>query len=104
MTTAESLARFIVATPHSEVPEYVRTLSKMVAVSTVASAAAGYNLRSAEIIRDLPLQASHRRTPSQVMQLHQMTPIPEIFCTRERHPAQRRSQSQSGWINPARRS
>lgn len=60
MTTAESLARFIVATPHSEVPEYVRTLSKMVAVSTVASAAAGYNLRSAEIIRDLAIERAGR--------------------------------------------
>jgi len=53
---AQELAEFAVATPTGDIPALALERAKMSLASTVASAAAGYGIASAAIVRDLELQ------------------------------------------------
>jgi len=60
MTIAETLAGFLVATRFEDLPERTTDLAAMIIASTLASAAAGRHIRSAQIIRDIELERGGR--------------------------------------------
>ncbi len=64
MTIAETLAEFLVATRFEDLPERTTDLAAMIIASTLASAAAGRHIRSAQIIRDIELERGGRTDAS----------------------------------------
>jgi 2-methylcitrate dehydratase PrpD len=64
MTIAETLAGLLVATRFEDLPERTTDLAAMIIASTLASAAAGRHIRSAQIIRDIELERGGRADAS----------------------------------------
>jgi 2-methylcitrate dehydratase PrpD len=60
MSIAATLGRFAATTPAAELPEVAIERARMSLASTVASAAMGWNIRSARVIRDLEIEAAGR--------------------------------------------
>jgi 2-methylcitrate dehydratase PrpD len=60
MTTAETLAEFLVSTRTDDLPEQTTDLAAMIVASTLASAACGRHIESAKIIRDVKVERGGR--------------------------------------------
>jgi 2-methylcitrate dehydratase PrpD len=60
MTTAETLAEFLVATRTEDLPQQTTELAAMIIASTLASAACGRHIGSAKVIRDVEVERGGR--------------------------------------------
>lgn len=60
MTTAETLADFLISTRFEDLPEQTIDLAAMIVASTLASAACGRHIESAKIIRDIEVERGGR--------------------------------------------
>jgi len=63
MTVARELGEFLAGTKTTDLPAQAIGHAAMVIASTIASAAYGTNIRSAQIIRDLTREQADERMP-----------------------------------------